>query len=48
MKKLTPVVYFCVAGVVVSFVGSIYTAVQVHQEKSQPKPIVFPTPAVGN
>jgi hypothetical protein len=46
MKVLAPIFYICVAGVLVSFGGSIYTGVRIHQEKSRPQPTVFPTPAM--
>ena len=45
LKILTGLVYVCVAGVVVSLGGGIYTAVRQHQEASRPHPSVFPTPA---
>lgn len=45
LKIMTGIVYFCVAGVAVSLGGGIYTAYRTHQEKSQPRPNAFPTPA---
>jgi hypothetical protein len=38
-------IYICVAGVLVSFGGSIYTGIKNHRDESKPKPLVFPTPA---
>ena len=46
MKALAVFFYICVAGVGVSFVGSLYTGYRVHQEKNAPQPSVFPTPAM--
>lgn len=48
MKALAAFFYVCVAGVVVSFGGSLYTGYRVHQEKNTPQPSVFPTPATGD
>lgn len=45
LKILTALVYFCVAGVAISFGGGIFTAFREHREASQPRPSVFPTPA---
>ena len=45
LKILTGLVYVCMAGVLVSFGGGIYTAIKQHQEASRPQPSVFPTPA---
>ncbi len=47
MKAVTILVGACVAGVLISFAGSLYTGVQIHREESRPKPQVFPTPAMG-
>jgi hypothetical protein len=47
LKIMTGLVYFCVAGVVTSFAGGIYSAVQQHRELSKPQQSVFPTPAEG-
>jgi hypothetical protein len=33
LKRLQAIVYFCVAGVVVSFGGAVFTAYQAHAEK---------------
>ena len=45
LKILTGLVYFGVAGVLVSFGGGIYTAVRAHQEANRPQPTAFPVPA---
>ncbi|MGK5083873.1 hypothetical protein WDW37_11275 [Bdellovibrionota bacterium FG-1] len=47
MKFLTPIVYCCVAGVVISFCGSLYTGYRIHQEESRPRIQVLPLPAMG-
>ena len=48
MKTLTTVVALCVAGIVATFAGSIYTGIRIQQEKDKPQPSVFPTPATQN
>jgi len=45
-KKLTVLFAFGVVGIVFSLGMTIFTAVQEHQEKSQPAPMTIPTPAI--
>lgn len=46
IKALTAVFGIGLAGVAVSLVMSIYTGVSEYQEKTRPKPLTLPVPAI--
>lgn len=48
MKLVTGLFWVSVAGIVVTFGMSIYTAVQKHREEVRQTPVVVPTPYVGH
>jgi hypothetical protein len=46
MKAITAFFGIGVAGIAVSLIMSVYTGVTEYQEKSRPKPLTLPVPAI--